>query len=169
MPTLKQSELIDSLLSLMNDDDISLCKPVIDSLLNLGYVPKKHKKSTFVVEFEMYGRIIVKIEINHQGVLVFWLRFSASAEYSQIFQDAVKRRPEAWIKRNQDWENQDLQKCCGLCKGNPRFYHHINDNGNKIERCGGYTIAVPGVTVDDVPEILRLIKEQDDYFYILCG
>ena len=169
MITIKQSGLIDELLTQLNDNEASFCKPIISNLLDLGYTPRKHKKSTFVIEFEKYGRIMTKMEVSREKGLIFWLRFSAGAEYSQIFQDAVKRRPEAWVKRNQEWENHDVQKCCGLCKGNPRFYHHINDNGNIIKRCGGYTIAVPGVTSKDVPEILRLIKEQDEYFNMLCG
>lgn len=61
MVTVKQKAMIDELLAKMKDDDSSFCKPVISNLLDLGYTPKKHKKSTFVIEFEKYGRIIVKM------------------------------------------------------------------------------------------------------------
>lgn len=169
MATAKQTELIGSLLGQMSDDESSLCKPIIQWLLDLGYTPGKHKKSTFVVAFEKHGRIIAKMEVNHQKKLVFWLRFSACSHYSQVFQDAVKRRPDAWIKRNQEWVNHDISRCCGLCKGNPRFYHHINDDGSRIDRCGGYTLIVPGISHAHLPEILQLIKEQDDYFTWLQG
>ena len=63
-----------------------------------------------------------------------------------------------------NWENHDVKNCCGLCKVNPRYDHHINDEGERIDRCGGYTIAVPGVAATDVPEILRHIAAQDAYF-----
>jgi hypothetical protein len=35
--------------------------------------------------------------------LKFWLRFSACENYPPLFQDAVKKRPAAWVKRNQEW------------------------------------------------------------------
>jgi len=167
--TANQTELVHTLLAQMSGGESALCAPVIDGLLELGYVPKKHKKSAFAVEFEKHGRIIAKMEISPEKGLIFWLRFSAGESYSQIFEDAVKRRPEAWVKRDQQWVSQDVSKCCGLCKGNPRFYHHINGEGVRIDRCGGYTLPVPGVTAADLPELLRLIGEQDDFFEKLCG
>ena len=164
MGTARQTELIDALLSQLHDEEKALCEPLIRYLLELGYTPKKHKKSTFAVEFEKNGRIIAKMETTGHGRLLVWLRFSASDTYSKVFHDAVKRRPEAWIKRNQEWVEHDVKNCCGLCKGWPRLYHHINDDGSRINRCGGYTIMIQGLAFADVPEALRLIKEQDEYF-----
>ena len=93
---------------------------------------------------------------------MFWLRFSASEEYTQVFHDAVNRRSEAWVKRGQYW--QPTTKCCAACRGIPRFYRHTADDGNSFDFCGGFTKYVPGVTSNDVPEILRMIKKQDEHF-----
>lgn len=173
METAKQTELINTLLSQISYDDKLLCEPVLNLLRELEYVPRKHKKSTFVVEFEKYNRIIAKMEVQKQKdtntSFLLWLRFSASDKYSRIFMDAVQSRPEAWIKRNQYHVNHDIKNCCGFCKGKPRFYHFFDADGSKIVLCGGYTKPVPNVRIDTVPEILRLIKEQDEYFNNILG
>lgn len=84
--------------------------------------------------------------------------------YPLLFQNAVKNRPAAWVKRNQEWSNHDPANCCGLCNGNPRFYHFERDDGSIVNRCGGYTIVVPGITSHDIPAVVKLISEQDQYF-----
>ena len=88
----------------------------------------------------------------------------ANGRYSKLFQNAVAKRPEAWIKRNQEYVNHNLKDCCRNCKGKPRLYYFINDDGKEIVRCGGYTLPIPDVTHNDVSEILKLIKEQDNFF-----
>ena len=169
MPTPKQTELINELMLKLNDDEKLLCTSVIDYLLELGYTAKKRKKSVFTIEFEKYGRIIAKMEHGVQyktdpaPYLRFSLRFSACDHYSKVFQDAVNRRPRAWIERGQYWQPRECY--CGVCKGKPRFYHYTRDDGTTFDDCGGYTKQVPGVTSGDVPEILRMIKEQDAHFH----
>ena len=164
MKSENQDIWIQSMIDQLNEEDRLFCRPVINRLLELGYTPKKHKKSTFTVSFEKNGRIISKMEVGRNQRLIFWLRFSANEKYSPRFEEAVKRRPEAWIKRGQQYENHNVSNCCGLCKGKPQLYHHIDSEGVRVERCGGYTIMVPGVSVQDVPETLRLIENQDRYF-----
>ena len=91
----KQTELINELISKLNDDEKLLCEPVINYLLELGYKAKRRKKSTFIIEFEKYGRVIIKLEHGQTSVnefvphLMFWMRFSASDKYSQVFQEAL--------------------------------------------------------------------------------
>lgn len=165
MQTTQQIMLVDTLISQLTNDEKKLCEPIINYLVELGYTPKKHKKSSFAIEFEKSGRIIAKMETGgNPKHLTFWLRFSACKDYSKIFEDAVARRPDAWIKRNQKHVNHNIENCCNNCKGNPRFYHFINSNGDKIERCGGFTLPISGVTYNELPELLKLIKEQDAYF-----
>ena len=57
-----------------------------------------------------------------------------------------------------------IECCCGLCKGNPQLYHYTRDDGTSFEGCGGYAKHVHGVTYNNVPEILQMIKVQDNYF-----
>ena len=168
MLTLKQKELIDELISKLNADEKLLCEQVINYLLELGYTVKRRKEATFTIEFEKYGRVIVKLKHGKQYItdpaphLTFWLRFSASDQYTKVFQDAVNHRSKAWIERGQEWQPRNC--CCGLCKGKPRFYHYTREDGTTFDDCGGYTKRIPGVTSGDVPEILRMIKEQDEHF-----
>lgn len=164
MGTKEQMQLIDELLAKLNEEDKLLCEPVINALLALDYEPKKHKKSTFVVKFEKYGRTIVKLEVGHDGFLKFHMRYSACTSYPEIFVKAAMQRNAAWVKRGQYWEPHDLNQCCGLCKGNPRLYHVVQDNGTEVDTCGGFTKHIQGVTYHDVPDIIRMIKEQDQYF-----
>ena len=167
--TSKQEGLVDEFMTKLNNNEMLLCKPIINYLLGLQYKVKKRKKSTFVIEFEKYGRIIVKLEHGKTNktdpapYLKFYLRFSASNKYTKLFQEAVNRRPEAWIKRNQYWQPKD-HDCCGLCHGKPRFYHYISENGTRFDGCGGYTKWVPDVSLKNVPEILKMIREQDVHF-----
>ena len=164
MGTSKEAELITELLSKLNDEDKLLCEPVINELLALDYIPKRHKKSNFVVKFEKYGRIIIKLEVGHDGLLKFHMRYSACTAYPEIFIKSAMQRNAAWVKRGQYWDNHDPNHCCGLCKGNPRLYHVVQDNGTEVDTCGGFTKHIQGVTYHDVPDILRMIKEQDKYF-----
>jgi hypothetical protein len=168
MLTGKQNELIKILLSSINEEEKIFCEPIIEYLVELGYIPKKRKKSSFLLDFEKNGRIISKFELQkdkeNKISLLFWLRFSANKNYSKIFLDAVAKRPESWIKRNQFHKNHKIENCCGWCKGKPVFYYFLNDDGIKIIRCGGYTLPIEGVTENDIPEIIILIKEQDKHF-----
>ena len=169
MTTLKQKELIGELISKLSADEKLLYEPVINYLLGLDYLVTKRKKTAFTIEFEKYGRVILKLEHGTQHktdpapYLGFWLRFSASEKYSKVFQDAVNHRPKAWVERGREWEPKDCS--CGLCKGKPRFYHYIREDGTSFDDCGGYTKRIPGITSGDVPEILRMIKEQDEHFH----
>lgn len=122
-------------MSKLSDDEKLLCTPVIDYLFELGYTMKKRKKNSFIIEFN----------------------------YTKVFQDAVNHRCKAWVERGQQWQPME-SACCAMCKGKPRFYHYTREDGTSFDGCGGYTKLVPGVTSKDVPEILRLIKEQDEYF-----
>lgn len=169
MSASKQAELINELMSMLNEDEKLLCEPVISYLTDLQYTAKQRKKSTFTIEFEKHGRVIVKLEYGKAAKadllphLIFWMRFSACDRYTKIFQDAVNQRPEAWIKRGEHWKPQE-GGCCGTCRGKPRFYHYTNEEGTSFDNCGGFTKRVPGVTHEDVPDILRMIKVQDEHF-----
>lgn len=162
--TAKQKELLDQLLSGLDEGDRAVCVPLIDELLRLGYAPKRHRKNTFVVEFVKYGRILVKFEIGHDGRLKFHMRYSACEAYPEIFAAAAGLRSAAWVKRGQYWEEHDVKNCCGWCAGHPRFYRVSQDNGTQVNTCGGFTKYVPGVTREHVPEIIEMMREQDRYF-----
>lgn len=166
---LKQAQLTEELLAKLSEDEKNLAGLLITRLVELGYTPRRHRKSTFVVEFEKGGRIIVKLEVTLDGHLKFWMRYSACTSYPELFAAAASQRSAAWVKRGQYWENHDVRNCCGLCKGHPRLYHVVQDNGTQVDTCGGFTKLVPGVTYRDLPDILRMLHQQDGYFTTTLG
>jgi hypothetical protein len=64
--TIKQTELIDAFKSQINDEERQFIEPIIGYLLDLGYIPRRHSKTTFAVEFVKYGRLISKYG-NREG------------------------------------------------------------------------------------------------------
>lgn len=164
MPTVKQTELINELLSKLKEEDRLFCEPVIEELLKLQYVPKKHKKRNFAIEFEKYGRIIMKFEVEDDGLFKFHMRYSACVSYPERFVQAAMCRPAAWVKRGQYYENHDIRNCCGQCNNNPRLYHVVQDNGTVVDTCGGFTKYIPGISAGDVADVVGMLREEDAYF-----
>lgn len=162
--TSKQASLINDLKVQLSIDENKFCDPIIKLLIRLGYKPQRRKKSTFVIDFIKHGRIIIKFEIGHGSQLKFWIRYSACASYPAIFQNAANLRNNAWVKQGKYWTNHDINNCCGLCNSKPSLYHVLNDDGTTVYTCGGFTKHVPGITFEDVPDVLLMVKEQDYYF-----
>ncbi|MCL1827540.1 MAG: hypothetical protein FWG20_05795 [Candidatus Cloacimonetes bacterium] len=164
----KQKGTIAEFLKLLNEDDFDIYKPVLDYLLELGYLPHKTKEKK--LEFRKFGYTILKIvcescvkrKTGTEVMISF--RFSACKEYSQVFQEAISKRTVAMIKRDEYYKS--LEKCCGFCKM-PRLYKYLDEKGNTIYRCGLTTKDIWNITALHIPELLNLIKEQDEYFITL--
>jgi hypothetical protein len=164
----KQKGTIAEFLKLLNEDDFDIYKPVLDYLLELGYSPHKTKEKK--LEFRKFGYTILKI-VCESGVkrktgteVMISLRFSACKDYSKIFQDAISKRTVAMVKKDEHYKS--LEKCCGFCKM-PRLYKFTDEKGNTIYRCGLTTQDIRNITDLHIQELLRLIKEQDEYFITL--
>jgi len=174
----KQAELIDTLMSQLSEDEKTLCGAVIDYLLELGYMPKRHKKGTFVVAFEKKGRKIVKLEYGKHlksdptPFLTFWLRYSASDDLSPKFQEPIMKMSKAHEEKHGErmGEFGERYQHCGKCKDDPRLYTYVWPDGTKDSWCGGYTLmSFRNLTTEDVSEIFRHIKNQDEYYNNLLG
>lgn len=61
-----------------------------------------------------------------------------------------------------------MQKAIDYIESN-LFYRYTREDGTSFDSCGGYTKHIPGITSGDVPEILKMIKEQDKYFEEMLG
>lgn len=157
----KKSNIAETFLSMLSADERLIYEPIIAHLLELGYRPQKQSVRGYVVSFKhtLHDRQIAKIGIRGKKPAVFFaLRFSACAGYSQRFVDVVRDIVLA--------SDQYVVRCdtCRLCKGDRHMYTYELPNGEIASRCGAYAYEIPGVTLEDVDEIKRLIKEQHEYF-----
>ncbi|MCL1827364.1 MAG: hypothetical protein FWG20_04910, partial [Candidatus Cloacimonetes bacterium] len=166
--TLKQKEIFAEFVKLLSETEANLCVPVIDYLLELGYTLHRTKEKK--IEFRKFGYNILKIE-QHSVLygkatpkLVVSFRFSACESYSKVFQEAISRKTVAMLKSGGEYKS--LEKCCGFCKV-PRRYKYYDEHGNAIYRCGISVHDIRDLTIDDLPELLDLIKEQDEYFVMV--
>lgn len=169
--TVRHSALINELLSQLDEKEYGLCEPVIQYLLELGYAPKRHKKKTYAIAFEKLGRVIVKLEYGKPykadpaPFLTFWLRYSASRDFSPKFQEPILAMMKKHEQKNGARMGEfDTGRCCGICRGSPRLYSHTWEDGTTDSWCGGFTMRFTDLTAGDVPEIRRHIKNQDDFF-----
>ena len=90
MKTKKQQELINTFLSLLDDEIKTYYHELILYLSEFGYHP--HKQRSFIVfKHDMHNKQIAKIGIkkNKEQTPFFALRFSACQGYSQKFSDIV--------------------------------------------------------------------------------
>jgi len=165
MKTKKQEELVDSYLSQLEDEMKPLYHEIIIYLSELGYNPKKDK-SNISFKHDLHNKQMAKMGINiskKKGSSPFFsLRFSACRRYSQRFADIVSafiiKYPTraAWCTTS---------KGCNYCGGEAEthVYTYIFSDGVSKSHCGAYAIEIPDITVNDISEIKKLIKEEHEY------
>ena len=162
MKTKKQEELIESFLSLVDDESRPIYREIILYLSELGYNPHK-QRSYIVFKHDKHNKQMAKTgkRINKALDVFFALRFSACRGYSQRFADIVR---EAAIKYPDDHRNC-VTGDCNFCAGEPgthMYTHTLPDGGNKYH-CGAVALEIPDITADDIAEIKKLIKEEHEY------
>ena len=166
---------ISALMSLLAEEDRLVCRPIIDHLLALGYVPVKQKVRRYVLSFrhQQTNKVIAKIGVRGDGAkAVISLKFFACSSAPDKFGQALRR----------EVESHDGQYCvpvrsateknrcgrCDSCTGGGLGYYHLFPDGREVVRCGAYPIAVPDLAPGDVEEVKRLIDEQHHYLQSLC-
>jgi len=161
MKTKKQEELIESFLSLVDDDSRPLYREIILYLSELGYNPHK-QRSYIVFKHDLHNKQMAKTgkRINKALDVFFALRFSACRGYSQRFADIVR---EAIVK-NRYRAAGCIDDGCDFCAGEAgtHVYAYTFPDGEKTH-CGAVALEIPGITADDMAEIKKLIKEEHDY------
>ena len=131
---------------------------------NLGYTPKKNKTKHLSIDFSKnkIKRTIMKIETHDNGTKSnppgLRLKFYANDNYSNLFQDGIKRVIEAFDGRYTGCYG------CGFCKDGTEGYTYIYPDGKKVFRCGRELIAVYGFNEKHLDEMKRLMKVQDDFW-----
>lgn len=162
MKTERQKELINSFLSALEDEFKPLYQDIIVYLSELGYNPQK-EKSNISFKHDLHNKQIVKMGVkkSKEPYPFFSLRFSACKDYSQRFSDIVS---SAIIKYPSKAPGC-ISNGCHYCMGEPEthIYTYTFPNGERKLHCGAHVFEIPSITVKDMGEIKKLIKEEHEY------
>ena len=163
MKTKKQKELIDSFLSILDDEIRPLYKDIIMYLSEVGYNPQK-QRSYIVFKHDLHNKQMAKIGIktNKEKLPFFALRFSACRGYSQKFVDIVR---EAVSKENSGEAQYCIYNGCSFCGGEAftHIYTYTFPDGETKYHCGAVALDIPNITSDDIEDIKKLINEEHEY------
>ena len=162
MKTKKQEDLINSYILAIGDEIRPLYHEIINCLSELGYNPQKDK-SNISFKHDLHNKQIAKMGIkkNKEFSPFFALRFSACNGFSQRFADIVSA---AIIKYP-----SKVPRCiignCNYCAGEPdtHVYTYTFPDGKRKSHCGAFALEIPDITIDDMDEIKKLIKEEHEY------
>ncbi|MRN56088.1 hypothetical protein [Paenibacillus monticola] len=125
----------------------------------LGYKPKKAKTQAvnYVFVNNRTKHHIMKFSIE-KGKPILKLKFYASTEYSNLFQEGVRTTIEEY--------NYKYTGCyhCGKCTDELKGYVYKYNDGRTYFRCGGELISLPPISQNDIPEIIKLLERQHEYY-----
>ena len=172
---MKQSELISRLLAALPEERMYLFGELTGYLTELGYAPQKQAVKTLTLSFKRGRHVIAKIRECNGGE--FRVKFFACENPSAKYRDALRRDIEAqneqfWGMMNPERPAHLKNRCdgCGAaCTGGNMGYYWKFEDGREIFRCGAYPILISDICTDDLPEMKRLLSEQDRYFKMLCA
>ena len=168
----KAQALIDSCISKMNDEDKIIYRPIAEYAAELGYTPKQIKTAGGVSEELVFTKSRIKrtllrihptkqatpTKILQTGKAGFKLFFCATPQYSEPFQEGIKRVIEAY-----DGKYTGCSRC-GRCKGESEGYTYVYPDGKMVFRCGGVLIALHTISKENIEEIRTMMKTQDDFW-----
>ncbi|MCL2203252.1 MAG: hypothetical protein FWB88_04875 [Defluviitaleaceae bacterium] len=157
----KWEKNISEFMGMICDEEKTVYKPIMDFLIELEYTPIKKRTKGFILSFSnlSHNRVMARFGIREGSTDSFFgLRFSACTDYSDKFSNVIRERIES--------KNNRLAKCnsCKYCKGDKFVYTYKFQNGETKAACGAFMLDIPQVTLDNIAEIKKLIKEQHDYF-----
>lgn len=147
--------LIEALIDTVPEQEKAMYREIAEFALSLGYKPQKVNKEGFTLDFINNTKRKKILKLAKDDIR---LKFYASDNYSQKFQDGIKKVIEAFGGKYTGCYG------CGRCDNGIQGYDYQYPDGKVIFRCGSELIAVKGITAEDIPEIKRLMKTQDAYF-----
>ena len=165
----RQTALLDELLAQVNPAYRDMLRDVAELAASLGYTPTRCKTKDMSVDFRnaKQKRTILKLEAHEQrhddiafgerDVPGLRLKFYASAAYSEVFQNAVKRVIEGFGGKYTGCYG------CGRCTGKKQGYIYTYPDGRKVFRCGGELLSVFGYE-EHIDEVKRLLRRQAEAY-----
>ncbi|MCK5129954.1 MAG: hypothetical protein KAQ68_08885 [Clostridiales bacterium] len=162
MNTKKQEELVNSFLSMLDDEIRPLYQDIIMHLSDLGYNPQK-QRSNIIFKHDQHNKQISKIGFrrNKEHLPFFALRFSACRGYSKRFTDIISAAIVKYPTRVARCIDDDCAYCAG--EADTHVYTYIPSDGKVKYHCGASALEIPYITADDIEEIKKLIKEEHVY------
>jgi len=165
---------------LLEDEKQEFVK-IVNSLVELGYIPQKQKIKGFDLAFKhkVNNRVIAKIGVRKQKG---WLRIKFFAckhvpqKYIQALHDEAVANKDRYSMPVPPPDREPvpagvIMKTCALrcpaCSGGGMRYYHKFSDGRKIFRCGAYPVPIADITKNDMDELNRLLLEQHHYFLSL--
>jgi ferredoxin-like protein FixX len=143
----------------LNDEDRKMYSKIANFAYELGYKAKraKTKDINYVFTSSKIKKHLLKFSFK-DGKPNLKIKFYASKNYSNIFNDSVREVIEEF--------NFKYTGCykCGKCKVTPTGYIYEYPDGKRYFRCGSELIELPSIDESIVPEILRLLKTQHEYY-----
>jgi hypothetical protein len=160
--------LIAGLMALMGDADRETCRPLVDRLLALGYLPQRQKVQGYVLAFRngRVGQTIAKIGAPRGAGdgASFSIKFYACRQPPPKFVSAVREAIET--------SNLQYRCCgCGVCGAGEadRGYRHLLADGEEFVRCGAYVVRILDLGPGDADGFASLLLEQHEYFLSRTG
>jgi len=163
MNTKKQDELINTYLSALDGDIQSVYRELASNLAELGYHP--HAQRGYIVfKHDLHNKQMAKVGMtvkkNQPPRPYFALRFSACRGYSSRFGEIVR----ADIEKSPSHAAKCVEGGCGYCAGDAWSHVYTAEfpDGRRTH-CGAYVMEIPGVTMDDLSEIKKIMAEEHRY------
>ncbi|MEG0775347.1 hypothetical protein [Clostridium sp.] len=150
---------LNDFLNSLNDVDKKIYSEIAIFTYELGYKAKraKTKDINYVFTSSKTKKHLLKFSYKDNKPQLK-MKFYASQDYSRIFHDSVKNVIEEYDFKYTGCYN------CGKCNESPIGYIHEYPDGKRYFRCGNELIDILAITKEHVPEILRLIKTQHEYY-----
>ena len=153
---------VETFLAMLDDEKRFLYRQLIKILVKYEYVPwHKERIKGYVLSFKNFAhnRVIATMGLREGSAEPFFgLRFSSCADYSEKFARVIHERIAS--------PNNRLAKCaeCRYCKGDKFVYTYRFPDGETKAACGAFILEIPDISIDDLEEIEKLVKEQHEYF-----
>ena len=172
--TPKQQAKIDEFLATLPQGEQAICRPIVDCLTALDYIPQTNR-AFLSFKHRENGKVIAKIRKGEIRI-----KFFACKNPPQKYVDELRREAE-----QSDWQysmpvpppdkaplppGAVMKPCtlaCNVCTGGKMRYYYRFPDGKEIFRCGAYPVRIPNVEESDLAELLRILQEQHEYFLSL--
>ena len=149
---------MDEFFAALNPSEKTLFSAIAESAFSLGYRVRRDQTKDLNYSFlhRQVRPLILRFSIL-KGRAVVRLKFFAASQYSAFFADALKATIEEYDFRYTGCYG------CEKCDGSRGYTIRYLD-GRDYFRCGLELIELPGLRLEQVPELLDLFRQQHEFY-----